>query len=276
LFYALSRYTLDDKNKYLDKFCLILKNKETISLDDNKINELKETFKTQTKLIEEENEETISFLLKKKDLKIVLYENNKNDKNKVEIEKKKKLYRDIQELPNLLESIFQMKITSYREPILLIGPTCYKTFAAKIILENATTISLNRESTVLQLLGSPYFFSKTEHKAFCITQIYEILGLTNLKTKLKDCKDWENNKYKIEKEIKNEIEGDTIYSDLKIELVRNIMKKLFSEENENRLIDLKMDFKPGVILSAIFNDKSFTVSIYLMQTFLFLKSKNYH
>ena len=47
-----------------------------------------------------------------------------------------------------------------------------------------------------------------------------------------------------------------IYSDLKIELVKNITKKLFSIDEENRLIDLKMDFKPGLILSAIFNDKS--------------------
>lgn len=34
------------------------------------------------------------------------------------------------------------------------------------------------------------------------------------------------------------------------------MKKLFCDENENRLIDLKMDFKPGLILTAIFNDRS--------------------
>ena len=66
LFYALSRYTSNDKNKYLDKFCSILKKKETINLDDNKINELKETFNTETKLIEEENEEKIAFILKKK------------------------------------------------------------------------------------------------------------------------------------------------------------------------------------------------------------------
>ena len=256
LFYALSRYTLDDKYKYLDKFCQILKKKETLNLDEQKINDLKETFKSETKLIEEENDEKISFILKKKDLKIILYENNKNDKNKDEINTIKKKYKDIQSLYSLLESIFQMKLTSYKEPILLIGPTCYKTFAAKIILENATIVSLNRESTVLQLLGSPFFFSKSEHKDFCITQIYEILGLNNLKKKLKECKEWENNKNKIENEINSKIGENTIYSHLKINLVENIKKKLFSVENENRLIDLKMEFKPGLILSAIFNDKS--------------------
>ena len=66
LFYALSRYTINDKNKYLDKFCDILTKEETLNLDNNKINDLKETFKSETILIEEENDEKISFFLKKK------------------------------------------------------------------------------------------------------------------------------------------------------------------------------------------------------------------
>ena len=150
-----------------------------------------------------------------------------------------------------------MKLTSFKEPILLIGPTCYKTYAAKIILHNAAIVSLNRESTILQLLGSPFFFSKSEHRIFCITQIYEILGLPNLKQKVNECsKNWETFKIKFENEINQKIDKNQIYSDLKIELVKNITKKLFSIDEENRLIDLKMDFKPGLILSAIFNDKS--------------------
>ena len=261
LFYALSRYTNIDKNKYIEELCDILTKKETLNLNENEINNLKETFNSTTKLIEEDNDDKISFLLKKKDLTIVLYEEEKTDKNKNDIEEKKIMYRGIQNLSNLLEAIFQMKITSYKEPILLIGPPiCYKTFVANIILENATIVSLNRESTVLQLLGSPFFFSKDEHKAFCITQIYSILGLPNVKTKLNECKDWDNNKKKIEKYIENIIQNNKIYSDLKIELVKNISEKLFAKDSdENRLIDLKMDFKPGLILNAIFNDKSLII-----------------
>ena len=105
-----------------------------------------------------------------------------------------------------------MKITSYKEPILIIGPSrCYKLFAANIILENATIVSLNREYTELQLLGSPYFFSKDEHKAFCITQIYSILGLPNLKKILNECKDWDNNKKEIQGKIEKKIRKNKIY-----------------------------------------------------------------
>ncbi len=255
LFYALSRYT--DKNKYLDHFCEILKKDETLKLDDTKINDLKETFNSETVLLEEEKENLITFNLRKKDLTIVFSEDKITQKDEDKIKKNRDKYRNIQALKSLLESIFQMKLTSYKEPILLIGPTCYKTYAANIILENAKIVSLNRESTILQLLGSPFFFSKSEHRIFCITQIYEILQLPNLKEKLDECsKNWENFKIKFEKEINEEIQKNKIYSDLKIELVKNITKKLFSIDEENRLIDLKMDFKPGLILSAIFNDKS--------------------
>lgn len=261
LFYALSRYTNSDKNKYINELCRILSKKETLNLNEDEINNLKDTFYSEVKLIEENTEDKISFLLKKKDLTIVLYQEEKTDKNKSDIEKKTKMYRDIQSLNNLLESIFQMKITSYKEPILLIGPpTCYKTFVANIILESATIVSLNRESTVLQLLGSPFFFSKDEHRAFCITQIYSILGLANVKTKLNECKDWDNNKKEFKKYIDNLIKNNKIYSDLKIELVKKISKKLFAKDvDENRLIDLKMDFKPGLILNSIFTDKSLII-----------------
>ena len=66
LFYALSRYTNVDKNKYIDELCSILSKKETLNLNENKIKNLKETFNSETKLIEEDNEDKISFLLKKK------------------------------------------------------------------------------------------------------------------------------------------------------------------------------------------------------------------
>ena len=40
--------------------------------------------------------------------------------------------------------------------------------------------------------------------------------------------------------------------------VKNLKKKLFSEEkmNEKSLINMKIEFKPGLILSAILNQKS--------------------
>ena len=35
-------------------------------------------------------------------------------------------------LPNFLEVLFKMKLSDFSEPLLLSGPTCYKTYASKI------------------------------------------------------------------------------------------------------------------------------------------------
>ena len=145
---------------------------------------MKNIFNSDTKLEEKEDKTKITYTLKKSFLSIILNEYRITNGNKEDIKKIKNNFDKIKKLKNLLESLFQMKLASDKEPILLIGPKCYKSYAAKIILENATEVSLNSESTVSQLLGSHYFFSKTEHKIFIISKIYEILILMQMKLKI--------------------------------------------------------------------------------------------
>ena len=255
LFFALSRYNIEEKKKYLDKFCDLLMNKETLELTQKDKDELIESFFSNVELKEEQTNDFISFILKKKNLSIILKQYDLNEDN--QIKEKTNIYRSIQGLKNLLESLFQMKLTNFNEPLLIIGPSCYKTFASSIILEDAKTINLNRESTISQLLGSPLFFSKVEHRNFCLDQIYEILKETNKTQILNDAENWESNKDNIEKKINDIISFNKEMNipKYKIDLVNNIKKKLFYQNRENRIIDLKMDFKPGLILSAIFTDK---------------------
>ena len=144
-----------------------------------------------------------------------------------------------------------MKLTDNKEPILLIGPKCYKSYAAKIILNNPTEVYLNRESTVSQLLGSHYFFSKAEHNLFIIKKIYEILIKNNYNEN--EVKNWNKEKIETFKDgIKKEIEER---SDFKKKLIKNLIENLETKENEHAIINLKMVFKPGLILNAILNDK---------------------
>ena len=53
LFYALSRY--EDKKKYLDKFCQVLKQENTLKLYVKEIDDLKETFNSETEFIEDKD-----------------------------------------------------------------------------------------------------------------------------------------------------------------------------------------------------------------------------
>ena len=110
-------------------------------------------------------------------------------------------------LTSLLDDLFQIKLTSDKEPILLIGPSGYKTFLAQKFLSNAKTITLNQESSVEQLLGSSSFFSKSEVKDFYLRLIVLICRLNNyreLNKKLQEgtlIKKEIDNNYKIKKLI---------------------------------------------------------------------------
>ena len=78
----------------------------------------------------------------------------------------------------MLECIFKIKLSNYDEPLLLSGPTCYKTYVATMILDKkADIVSLNQESTIPQLLGASFFYPPKEDKKFCFRLIYEILNI---------------------------------------------------------------------------------------------------
>ena len=57
-----------------------------------------------------------------------------------------------------------MKLSNYDESLLLSGPTCYKTYVAKMFLKIADVVSLNQESTIPQLLGSSFFYPLLKDK----------------------------------------------------------------------------------------------------------------
>ena len=64
-------------------------------------------------------------------------------------ERKKKLLEKYKNFPNLLDCLFKIKLSKYDEPLLLLGPTCYKTYAAKMILEKADVFSLIKNQKYL-------------------------------------------------------------------------------------------------------------------------------
>jgi hypothetical protein len=147
-----------------------------------------------------------------------------------------------------------MKLSNFDEPLLLSGPTCYKTYAAKILLKNADVVSLNQESTIPQLLGASFFYPPIEDKKFCLRLIYEILEIPNIEIELNKIDKWEENKESISKVIEEKINPESTF----YIAVSNLKRKLFAEEksNEKSLINMEIEFKPGLILSAILNKKS--------------------
>ena len=256
LFYALSSTTLEQLNE--ENVKNLIDALKEIFKERVKEDELKKVLTEEAKLYDQYDSTTKSrkyFIQKHKSY---IYLDNYKEGEKRDEEKKiqkKRLFEKFSKLPNFLDCLFKIKLSNLDEPLLLSGPTCYKTYAAKMILKKADVVSLNQESTIPQLLGSSFFYPPLEDKKFCFRLIYEILGIPNIDTEIEKINKW--NEYK--DSIKKNIEDKMVSTDSTFYYaVENLQKKLFSEENinEKSLINMEIEFKPGLILSAILNKKS--------------------
>jgi len=256
LFYALSSTTKDQLNDEV-VYNLINALKKIFS-DKIKEDDLKNVFYEEAKLYNEFDHKTkIRKYYIRKHNSLIFFDQIEEDSKRDEDERKKKrkILEKYNKLPNFLDCLFKIKLSNYDEPLLLSGPTCYKTYAAKLVLKKADVVSLNQESTIPQLLGSSFFYPPKEDKKFCFRLIYEILGIPNVELELKKIDKWDKYKDEISNIIQSKMPNSNspFYYALK-----NLIKKLFSEEklNEKSLINMEIEFKPGLILSAILNKKS--------------------
>ena len=168
---------------------------------------------------------------------------------------KKELYEKLNELPSLLDALFKILIASDDEPILISGPSSFKTFLAQLLFPNGKSevISLNSESTISQLIGSSTLLNTEKAKNYYLMQIYEILQANNIENLLKDLEDFENNKEKIKNKIeklteeKNKNKEDHTF-DYALEQFKEKLFKL--EKNKKSLFDMVIEFKPGIFISA--------------------------
>ena len=247
LFYALSSTTKDQLNEeILDNLLAALKEvfKDRVKEDD-----LEKVYYEEAKLYEDSNKR--KYYIKKHN-SLILFD--KIDRNRYENERKKKILEKYNNLPNFLDCLFKIKLSNYDEPLLLSGPTCYKAYAAKVILGKLDVISLNQDSTIPQLLGSSFFYPPKEDKKFCFRLIYEILGIPNIEIELNKIDKWDKYKYEILERIEDKMSdiNSSFYYTLK-----NLKNKLFSKEKwYEKKFNMEMEFKPGLILSAILNKKS--------------------
>ena len=163
----------------------------------------------------------------------------------------------IVKMTSLLEDLFKIGLASDKEPILLIGPSGYTTFLAQKFLSNAKIIALNQESSVEQLIGSSSFFSKSEVNEFYLRLIALICRVNNYKDLNQKLKDGILRKEEIDEIInnkKNDLPNSFIYS---LERCKNkIFIKRREDDKSNALSNMIIEFKPGLILTAILGGSS--------------------
>jgi hypothetical protein len=122
LFYALSKYSINDKNKYFNKLCNILR--EILSLNNQEFNDLQKTYNSQTELKKLEYDE---FILKKNNLSITLHDyyyyckfSNDLDSLFEDLMLNKKQFpnKEIIENQNLIEDIEIFNIEDYDDELI--------------------------------------------------------------------------------------------------------------------------------------------------------------
>ena len=163
-------------------------------------------------------------------------------------------FKQLNGLQNILNALFKILITSDDEPILISGPSSFKTFLAQLLFKNEKSeiISLNSETTISQLIGSSTLLTAEKAKNYYLLQIYEILQANNIDNLLKDLEDFETN----EEKIRNKIEELTKHKKIDENYsfyyaLNNFKNKLFKKEKDKKsLFDMIIEFKPGIFLSA--------------------------
>jgi len=160
---------------------------------------------------------------------------------------------------SLLNSMFQILLTENTEPVLLMGPSGFKTFLSQQFLREAKIITLNQESTIAQLLGSSSFLTDVEAKLFYLETICKICHIYNSFPKFSQ-KLMNNTLSKNDILIETNLAKGLLPDSFKYS-IDHLIDKLFdnSMNNNNKtcvIENITLEFKPGLLLSAILEGRS--------------------
>ena len=160
-------------------------------------------------------------------------------------------------LSNYYDDFFKLKLISKNEPIILMGPSSYKTELAKFyiknenpsIYDNFNIIYLNQKTTIEELLGSPNFFSSKESKYFNLDLLCEISHLKLDHEKKKNILETHSEINYFKERIKKYKTNPII-----TEIIDNIYNKMINNTNKNEKPTI--EFEPGSILLSILRQES--------------------
>ena len=254
IFYEMSSLNSEKKMESFIPFIKLLSKIFVITKDSQKrlINNFKSEPQIYKEIFNSEGEIKKTFYLQKEDLKIKLGTFTSNNDSSIS---------QLEGLFTLLNAYFNILLSNKSEPLIISGPTSFKTFLSRLFLNEdvADLVSLNQETSVAQLIGSSSFFTYNEAKKFYFNQLYKILRINNINEKLVYLDNLNENKDKILNEIDEAKKREGINEKSTFfYAVERLQNLLFQERNEydNSIINMVLEFKPGLILSAIISKKS--------------------
>ena len=240
IFYILGSISgqVEDKLLIYDKISEIMKN--TLDLKEELNLKIRNCIECKPRIIEMNEKK----FLVKGDSQKTLEDKKKNEKLKkftnaigeagilLDINIKDKI-----DLSSLYETLFYISFSHYKEPLLLCGPSGYKSRLAKIISPAASIINFYPDISNSQLIGNVSLVTNYQAKEYYLEQICKICKnenekLNEIKDKLKEqLKDYYEEKKKEAIEIREK----------KLKEQRKKRKEEISEEEKNKIKDENKD-----------------------------------
>ena len=249
LFYVLSYIEFETIDDSFDHVLELIEN--CFQLTDEQTTELRNTYYSVPEISYDFSTEFYSL---RKNKSIIKFQNNMIGNN----------INFLNKISSLLNTLFNCLLCADTEPILLIGPSGYKTYLVQLLVNNVKIITLNEESSIEALLGSTGFFTKEEVKSFYLSLICDICIRNHKLSLLQDLKNGNLNIEKLKENIKNFFSPtNSSCGRRKVfkKIVKSTLKKLLDiikskNEDDNILNNIKLEFKPGLFTSAILSGDS--------------------
>ena len=159
---------------------------------------------------------------------------------------------------NYYDDFFKLKLISRNEPIILMGPSSYKTNLAKFFIKSEfckrhhlskkyKMIYLNQKTTIEELLGEPRFLSQKESRVFNYNLLCDILYYNENNSKKEI--------FELEKEKKLIKENLDLYNE---PIIKDILQNIYNNMINDKIDDKKpkIEYNPGSILLSILKQES--------------------
>jgi MoxR-like ATPase len=250
LFYVLSYIDFESVDESFDEILNLIT--ECFQLNQKESEELRKTYFSKPEISYDDSDKFFSL---KKNSVVIKFRNSKIGNN----------INFLNKISSLLNTLFVCLLCADTEPILLIGPSGYKTYLVQLLINNIKIITLNEESSIDALLGSTGFFNLEEVKAFYLSLICDVCIKNQKLLYLQQLKEGKLNIKDLKTRIKNFFSEDNSNCGRRIvfkDMVNRILDKLLKVMNnknansDNILNNIKLEFKPGLFTSAILSGDS--------------------
>ena len=182
----------------------------------------------------------------------------------------------LNKIPSLLNALFNCLLCGDFEPILLIGPSGYKTYLIKLLINDVKTIVLNKESSIDTLIGSTHFFNQGEAEFFYISLICDIFDKSTKFNFLQQLKDGTLNVKDLKERINNFFSNKNCLCGKRI-IFKNIAKNLYhklvtimeplNKLNNKILSNYILEYKPGLLILSMLRGDSLNFKNISISTF---------